>query len=381
MASRWRQFGPLTGTAFALCFASAAAHAEPALSASPPAAPAPQEATAFCAKTRARAEADAALLIAPTVKADAIKLPPAIQRSARLDPTLGGAEYQGRASLVVSPLHMYKGFKVLDAAEAECAQQTEATHARDVATDAMEGARLAALRKQAAFLRGRRDSWEAISTKMHERFATRAVTLVDLEDVNAVTERLARQQIQLAGEIAKIQASGIGSARVDVTALRSRVVSTARAFEHKASHIRSLDAWDMSITAGVVPPVFEGNDTAVYGVVSLSYNFGGPWHTGAEGRYRDAREQELRAARVAALRQLDTVVAVARASRRQAEGEVEVIERRRVAVMKSKATVEESESASAFRQLAVFDLELLSLESESVYLKELATELSHMEGE
>lgn len=374
MASCWRRFGLLAGTASVLTLTSTAAHAEPTT-------PAPSEETAAtCAKVRARAAADAALLLAPTVRTEAIKLPPSIQRSNRLDPTLGGAEYQGRAAVVLSPLHMYKGVKVLDAAEADCAQQAEATRARDVATDALESARLVALQKQATFLAAKRPSWEAIATKMQERFAARAVTLVDLEDVNAVTDRLTRQQIQLAGEVAKLQASGIVSARVEVDALRTRVASTSRTFEEKASHLRSLDAWDLSVTAGLVPPVFESNATAVYGIVSLSYNLGGPWHTGAEGRYLDARDREIRAARTAVLKQLDTMMAVARASRKQAEGELAILQRRREAVAKSRAAVEESESSGALRQLAVFDLELLSIESESVYLKELATELAHLEG-
>ena len=391
MASCGRRFGahPLTArtsaaraalsllTAATLASSTAAA-AEPSTAPSP----APNaEVTAYCAKVRARAAADAALLIAPTLRAEAIKLPPSLQSSGRVDPVLGGAEYQGRAAVQVSPLRAYKGFKVMDAAEHDCAQQSAATQARDLATDAMETARLAALEKQAAFLASKRPEWEAIAARMQERFAARTVTLVDVDDVNAVTEQLARQQIQLAGEIAKLRAStASGAARPKVAALRSQVAKSSRRFEESASHIRSLDAWDFTVTAGVVPPIFAGNaSTGVYGVAVLSYDLGGPWHTAAEGRYLDARDQEIRAARSSVLKQLDTMLAVARAVRTQVEGELGVLDRRKTAVTKSRATVEDSESSAAFRQIAVFDLALLEIESERVFLKELAVELAHLE--
>lgn len=372
MASCWRRQGAGAALTVALLLASATASADPKPTE-------PSEVAAYCAKARAQAASSASLLIAPTLRAEAMKLPPSLQRSNQIDPTVGNAAYQARGVVVVSPIQMYRGVRVLDLADADCEQFAATTLARDLTTDALEHARLAALKKQAAYLASQRTTWDAITAKVEERFAARAVTLLDADDVRSTADGLARQEAQVLGEIGKIEAATQPAVKVRIDALRQRVGKASRRFEEKSSHIRSLDPWDLTFTAGYVPAVLDAQQGGVYGVVSLSYNLGGPFHQAAEGRYLDARDAQLRAARSEAMRQLEVLLATVAAAKKQAAAELAVVEHRVALTKESRAIVEQSEASAALRGAAVLDMSLIGYESERIFLKELAQELAHLE--
>src|SRR5262245_4883079 len=59
---------------------------------------------AYCRKVHARAASEAALLFAPTARAEGIKLPVALQKGASIDPLTagGGSGYQLRAGMSLS---------------------------------------------------------------------------------------------------------------------------------------------------------------------------------------------------------------------------------------------------------------------------------------
>jgi len=86
-----------------LCSAGAA------LAVTAPVAPAMADDTPYCRKVRARAASDAALLIAPSLRLDGLKLPTAFQTGANpIDPVAVGREYQVRGGVSVSPIDIYK---------------------------------------------------------------------------------------------------------------------------------------------------------------------------------------------------------------------------------------------------------------------------------
>lgn len=377
MPSCWRP-GPRSGAAFA--FALTLSIVTTKASADPETPPPSNETAAYCARVRARAASEASLLLAPKVRAEAIKLPPSLQRTGRVDPTLGGGEYQARAGLIVSPVNMWKGLKVLDVADADCAQFEAATRARDLVDGALDAARLSALKKQKTFLEGKRASVEAVAAKVEERFAARTATMMDADDVRAMADRLARQELQVSGEIARIEATTPPVVTAKVAELRASLTATSRRFEEKAASARKLDAWDLSVTAGVVPPVFDQTTTDVYGVVALSWSFGGPFQGAAENRYVEARRGEARTSRASAIRRLETLAKTARAVKQQAEGELALVNRRLGAVSANRRAMEQSDASQALRQASVLDIEVVSLESERVFLEELAHELASLEG-
>ncbi len=376
MPSCWRLgLRPGAAAAFALTLSLVTAKA----SADPETAAPSNETAAYCARVRARAASEASLLLAPKVRAEAIKLPPSLQRSGRVDPTLGGGEYQARAGLVVSPVHMWKGLKVLDVADADCAQFEAGARARDLVDGAVDAARLSALRKQRTFLEGKRPAVEAVATKVEERFLARTATMMDADDVRAMVDRLTRQELQVSGEIARIEATAPPPVTGKVRDLRANVGATSRRFEEKAASARKLDAWDLSVTAGVVPPVFDQTTTDVYGVVALSWSFGGPFQGAAEDRYVAARAEEAKTSRASAVRRLDALAKTARAAKKQAEGELALVDRRIAAVAANRRAVEQSDASQALRQASVMDIEIVSLESERVFLLELVRELASLE--
>src|SRR5689334_3650061 len=72
----------------------------------------------YCDKVRARANGDAALLIAPRVVADALRFPGG--GGSDVAPSLD-RELQVRVGLSFAPIEAYRGFRLMDASEADCA--------------------------------------------------------------------------------------------------------------------------------------------------------------------------------------------------------------------------------------------------------------------
>src|SRR3954468_3905664 len=90
------------------------------------------EESAYCRKVRARATADAALLVAPRVTAEGIKAPSPLQAGGKLDPASATSGYQVRVGASFSPLNFYKGLRVKDIGESDCEQHETAMTAREL---------------------------------------------------------------------------------------------------------------------------------------------------------------------------------------------------------------------------------------------------------
>lgn len=247
------------------------------------------EESAYCRKVHARASSDAALLLAPTLRAEALKLPSSLSGGARIDATPTGSSYQVRAGATVSLLNMYKGTRLPVVADADCAQHEATNAAQELLAQAEDFGRLEALRAEAKALDESRPEWERVAAKMTERFAAQNVTLLNVEDVHTRTVALERRRAQIGGEIGRIEASGLGTQRPNVAALAQNIDAAATKYERETSHVRSLDAFDLSLTGGYVPPVLDTKESDFFGVIQISYNLGGPFRNAAESRYRAAR--------------------------------------------------------------------------------------------
>jgi hypothetical protein len=352
-----------TGAAVAVAVTSTSAHAD----------------SAYCRKVRARAAADAALLVAPKLLVEGIKAPSPLQAGGKLDPASPNSGYQIRAGATFSPLNLYKGLRVKEVGEADCEQHDSAMTAQLLLIHAPDLGRLAALREQAGYLDGQKGKWESISSRMGERFAARTVTLFELEEARKASAALARQRSMIGAEIGRLEAIGLEDYRGSIPELIRRIHDKAMVFEREASHVRSLDSWVFNITGGYMPPIYGAGSSDVFGVVQVGYSLGGPWHDSNESRYLGAREEELQKERTELGRQLDVLRANVKVTAGEAGRELEITEKRVKELTELRALLEKSEVPNAAQSLDHVELELIAAQADRVFLTGLIRELSRLE--
>lgn len=332
------------------------------------------EDSSYCKKVRARAAGDAALLYAPRIQAQGIRFPTngAVDTGA----TAGANQYQIRGALSWSPLEFYKGFKVTSAGDADCERHTAVVSAEELLLGGTDYARLPALRKQASFLDARRSTWETVVQKTDERLAAQVTSLVEANDVRARAADLERRRLQIGGDVQRLEGRGLDERRTMLSQLAASIEATAMEYERRVSHIRSLDAWDLRVTGGIVP-----NTTPVdyYGVVQISFNFGAFTRNANETKYLDARTEELRKARYELASRLRAFREQVQSQREQAKQELAVIDKRSASLEEMRVTLSRSDASHAPQALAVLDLNTILVESERVYLTALIDELTRLE--
>jgi len=344
------------------------------------------EDTAYCRKVRARSASEAALLIGPTLRVEGVKLP--TSQSVVLDPTLGtpvpgptsGNEYQLRASISISPLYMYKGLRVLGVGDADCEQHVPAATAMAILAQERDYGRLPALKKQADFLAAKRASWEALKVTSEQRLHANVTTLQQTEDVRARTEALERQRGLVDSEARRVELLGGKPYSGSLTELAHSVDERAMDYERKASNVRKLDAWDLRVTGGYIPPWFGSSKSDTYGILALSYNIGGAWQHASETRYLEARQDELKesnelSARLATFRhELENELA-------RSQRELNLVESRMTVLTASREALSSADALKASHALLLVDLELIGAESERIYLAELVGQISRFVGD
>lgn len=335
----------------------------------------------YCRKVRARAASDAAMLIAPSLRLEAVKLPTAFQHGTNtVDPTAVGPEYQLRGALLLSPLDMYKGFRVLGVADADCEHHVNAAIAEAILAQDKDYGRGPALRKQITFLESRRSTWEEIAAKSEQRFASNVTTLQQVEEIRTRTTALERKCAQLAGELGRLESRGAMSFHGTLTVLARAIETTAMDYEKKSSHLRSLSSWGVDLTGGYIPPFFSAERSDVYGMVQLTHNLGAIWQYRAETRYLAARADELRSSRHEQTSRIDAFREALRSSSTQAQRELQVIDARVSALTAGRAALDDTDALKAAHALALMDLELIADGSERAYLTELIAQLRALEG-
>lgn len=334
----------------------------------------------YCRKVRARAKSDAALLLAPSLRLEGIRIPVAFQRAnAGGDASLVGPQYQLRAGLTVSPLSMWKGLQVLDVGAADCAQFVSAEVAQEVLQQDKDYGRLPAITKQIAYLDEQRASWQALEKTGEERFASNVTTLQQVEEIRVRTMNLERHRAQLEGEKNRLEKAGIKPFHGKLADIARAVEGTAMEYERKASSVRKLDAWGASVTAGYVPPLLGVERSDFFGMVQLTHNFGGIFRNAAETSYLEARKDELKNERYELSARISAFRTSLRTVEEQAQKELQVLDARTSALRAGRAALEGAEAGKAAHALALLDLELISAESERIYLTELLNQLRNIE--
>jgi hypothetical protein len=137
--------------------------------------------TDYCHKVTARAEADSALLFAPTATVQVVRYPQnAIADSVGVNV---GQGFQPRATLGIGIVDIYKGFAVRDVAEKDCARQETTVALQEVVLQRDDGARKVALERKLAYLREQQPKVEAVIRAAEARFAAGTATLLEVHEL------------------------------------------------------------------------------------------------------------------------------------------------------------------------------------------------------
>lgn len=343
--------------------------------ASPSIAQADDAPSAYCRKVEARADGDAALLFAPSVTADAIKFPDSSAIDAGV---LKGSSLQLRSGLSWSPLDAYKGFRVLRVAKADCTAHESVVTVREVLAQGEDFGRLPALRKQAAFLEASRATWEAIAQKANERTAAKVTSVLEENEIRARVSELTRKHVAVTGEIAILEARGVEAFRGMLSALVTKLETDSARFESEASHVRSLDPWDVRLSGGVIP---HERPVDYYAILHVSFNFGAFSRNAAETRYLEARADEQKKARYETRGQVERFRAQAKTGAARARRDGELLDKQIQSLVTVRDALASSEAPNAPHAHAIIELGRISLEAERTYSTALAEELARLEND
>lgn len=373
-------------------------------------APASARDTPYCKQVRARAQSDADLLMMPRVLLQGIRFPEGAQQIDSGATTPEG--YQLRAGFSFSPVDFYKGRATLDVGDAECARHEAELELDAVLTRGTYDARLGALRQQGVFLRAKSADWRALHARAAARFEKRIITVVEFTNVQQFVDALERKLVQVEGDASQLDARGMqsrlssgapsstassstasssngpakpvaagtspvtgvvvaSSPAPTVPTLAGRYMDASLRYEREVSSLRRLDEWRLQMTGGVIPQT----PSDWYGSVELSFSLGGLVRGSHEDQYIEARTQTLARASDGLdlrLRQFREEIA---ALLGQAERDLGVVEHSLDVLRATSVALQSSEAESVAQAREILTIEQLSVESDSVFLRELVRAL------
>jgi hypothetical protein len=326
--------------------------------------------SAACQRVRALADSQASLLYAPSLEVHAGKFP----ESAAVDPSArAGDDYRVRAALSLSLLDVYKARRVEDAAEHDCARLEASRALEDVLLQAADYGRLPALRQTARFLDENRSRWQEIERQAQQRLAVRVVSLLEVDEVQSRCIELERRAAAVAGEIARLEAVGAAVAPGErLLSLLRTADDAALRYEREASHLRSLEAWEVGLVGGAAP---DGASTEYFGVAHVRFNFGAFAQRAAEARALAAREEELLSSRAELRERLRAFRGLAAGNARHAARTADLVAARLASLRVTRATLEVTQTSMAFLPRSLIDLELIASEAELIFLESWRAEL------
>jgi hypothetical protein len=325
--------------------------------------------TPYCRRAQARAASDAALLLWPRLIVQGIRFPASGQVD--LSPTVGQG-YQGRVGLAFSPLDLYRGVRVLQIADADCEQQDAGERLRELLARGIDVARLAALVEQGSYLDAHRDQWRALAAKAQERLAARVITLVEFDELRRHADELERRLVQVHGDAHQLQARGTDLSGEPLGLLARRYVEQSTRFDRQTSHLRTLDAIEFQVSAGLIPR----SPVDWYGIAEVSINLGGIARAKKEQTYLAARTDELHHARYELDAQAEDLRKQVAAALEQTRQDREVIERTLAFIATSRHALAQSEAPNIAHARDTLAIEQISLDSERVFLSAFVGPLS-----
>jgi hypothetical protein len=326
------------------------------------------EPSPYCRRTQARAEGDAALLIAPHVFVQGIRFP--ATQATDVGVTVG-RDMDLRAGVSFSPIDFVRGLRVLRVGEADCALHDRQIDIEQVLDDGTDAARLAALHEKMKYLDAHRDEWRALLAKAEERLASQAITLVELDVVRRNVAALEIMHARAGGEISQLEARAPRKPQALPHPLSAAYQRDALAFERQVSRLRKLDPWQVRLVGGVVLL----GERSWYGVVEVSLDLGIVGHARSESRYLAARTEELRA-RYQPAAKLERLQKVTRAAVEQNSRQLEVVERELAFLARTEQLLAGSDGPNILQARDAIVIERIDREAEAAFLRALAAALA-----
>lgn len=355
---------PLAWLSILNIFVSSVAYAEP---------------SAYCRKIKARASADAALLMSPQLVAQGIRSP----NIGLFDPSVAASTgvYQVRVGLSFSPVDFYKGLKVTSVSDADCERHHAQRNIEELLKQVHDIGKLPALRQQVEYLESQRKQWQTLKRVAAERLDIQAITVMDFNELEKRATSLERRVAEQQGEAERIAARNYADPATEMSLLAGAYTSSSNAYEEEVNGVRSLSAWQLKLSSGIVPLSGQTRGAAPapyqidwYGFLEFSFNFGSL--NGLGGKYLEARQQEVSSAPYELVEMLAAFQRETQARLAQARRELESVERQATSTGKARQLVQQSQAANSAQAVALLQLDEVWLESERRYLTTLADELS-----
>jgi hypothetical protein len=348
----------------------------------------------YCRAVEARATGDASLLMTPKLIGQGYRIPGADQSSSSpgsmtpIGATNGS--FEARAGAGWSPTDFYKGVQTMALGRRDCAQHEAEASVDRLLAQAEDAGRLPALRKQAAFLDAHHTEWQDIAKKEQDRFNARVISVVDLNSVLVRIVGLEKTLAMAHGEGDRLEARAFTRPPASLGAMEENVLARENEYEAKFSHVRTLSAFNALVVGGAefaqeTSSTTMGTSTTTttsfgvgwYGVVELTFNLGFFLEYGKEGTYLNARAEELKNARYERAWRLRSFQKELEAARKEAQSELDIVERQLTAISTTRRTLEVAETPNVLHAIASLKVDEISAGSDQTYLHALLDELTY----
>lgn len=349
----------------ALCLAAGGVQAQPA------AAPR-EEVPGYCQYVRGVADAESAVLLAPELFATtgAVNAGEATGGSA----PLGAPKLRLTAGVGYDLVGLYRGLAFRRRAEADC-RRYRALSALQAAvqTGASGIGAEPALAARASVLETALPQGEQLLARLREDVRVGRATV---EELNALQLRLDGLRA-LSSDTARERealAARVPLADQPLSVLLQELRAAEDALEEISAGLRSATAWDVRLRGGYDEVFDVQQDVPLFGTLTVSYNLGGLWQSGANARAREGRRLAAREEVEGIERRVDLLLHELRAAR-----EAEQARLREVTVLVTDLEgqlrgIESLQTNQVRRYRDYLTLELARLRAEQAYLK------AHVEG-
>lgn len=320
----------------------------------------------YCRKVTARAEADAALLFAPTASVQVIRYP----QSAILD-SLGiqvGRDVQPRGSMSIGVVDVYRGFGVLDVARKDCARQDVSVTLQEILLQRGDVGRRVAYERKLTFLREKEPEMAAILRTAEQRFTIGSATLVEVHEIRRRVLELTSKELDAEREVETLKTRETHRPDESLDELLIAYEARSTAYEESVEHVRNLQPWRLALTGGVTAhPNFD-----YFGVAELSYNLGGVFQHGAEARATEARTQEIKNSRYEMRQQIEGLQRELAVQAEVTRKQVALLDKELARLDAEREAVAGTDAPNKPHVVAALALEAIDLGAERIFLNALS---------
>lgn len=328
---------------------------------------------AHCRRVREQAEAEAARLMSPQLVVQGLRVPQNLYGAPLTELDTAGSAYQARAGVAFSPVDLVRGVVLTRTSDAEC-ERYEAQNVLEAFIANAEGsARLPALRSKAAYLETNAVAWRDLLERAEARYASRVITLFEVNQLRTRAVTLERALVQARGESERLAALSYQRPSGPVSALLEGWVDRSMNLEHELARTRSLAFWNVRLSAGVVA---SERPVDWYGLAEVSLHVGSFFEGAHQRRALDARAEELRTDPGGIAQRLRELQRRLGSLQAQARHELELIDTQLASIAATRATLERAESPNIELALALLTFDQLLAESEKAFLTSFIDELT-----